>query len=428
MSIETPPPPQPAEEAAARWSALTRVAFRFVFCLLGLFYFPFPLSLVPPIGMAWGGLVDAVAGAVGPALFGVTVDTTPTGSGDRTVDWVVLFVIATLAVVITLIWSVVDRKAVAYPRLHAWFRVYLRFALAVSMIGYGAFKIIPSQFVAASLDRLIQPIGDASPMGLLWTFMGASAAYTIFTGAGELLGGLLLTSRRTVLLGALICAAVMTHVVMLNFSYDVPVKMYSSILLLTALVLAAPDTKRLFDFFLYSSDRPLLTRRSLRIAATVATVLFVAFNLYMSLQQSWQQRQRFLAARLSPSPFYGVWNVDELTVDGVAHPPLTTDSTRWRRLIVSGNEWGAIQNMDDSRTRFMLSFDEKQQALTLKKRTDPKFAASFIYRRPAANMLTLDGTFEGKKIAAVLRKSGQERTFLLNSRGFHWINEVPFNR
>lgn len=57
-------------------------------------------------------------------------------------------------------------------------------------------------------------------MGLLWNFIGASAAYTIFTGVAEVLGGLLLVARRTALLGALVCIGVMSNVVLLNFSYD----------------------------------------------------------------------------------------------------------------------------------------------------------------------------------------------------------------
>jgi hypothetical protein len=39
----------------------------------------------------------------------------------------------------------------------------------------------------------------------------------------------------------------------------------------------------------------------------------------------------------------------------------------------------------------------------------------------------LNGRFEGKEIVATLRK-GDEQTFLLISRGFHWINDEPFNR
>jgi hypothetical protein len=82
-----------------------------------------------------------------------------------------------LALIATIAWSLVDRKRRNYTRLHEWLRVYVRFALGVTMIGYGSYKVIQSQFPPPSLDRLLQPFGDASPMGLLWTFMGASGSY-----------------------------------------------------------------------------------------------------------------------------------------------------------------------------------------------------------------------------------------------------------
>ena len=356
------------------------------------------------------------------------MSTAQTGSGDRMTDWLALFAIAVLSGAATLTWSVADRAAVSYPRLYRWFHLYIRFALARAMISYGAYKVIPSQFVPPSLERLLQPFGSASPMGLLWTFMGFSVPYTIFTGLGEMTGGLLLTNRRTALLGALICAAVMTHVVMLNFAYDVPVKNYSLLLLLSALIIAAPDAKRLMDFFVLRRPAdPMFSGRRMRIAARVVTVLFVCLMVGMQMNASWTQRRFLLTTRFGGSPLYGLWSVDELTVDGVPHPPLTTDLTRWRRVVVGGKEWAAIQNMDDSLTRFVLALDEKKQTLTLKKRADPKFQAVFAYRRPDTKTLALEVMYEGKKMTATLHKSDAP-TFLLTSRGFHWVSEVPFNR
>jgi hypothetical protein len=417
-----------AESGAPRWRQATLVSFRFAFTFLILFFFPFPLNFIPFINDAAQKVWDASAVAVGKAVFGVSVNPAPTGSGDKIADWVTLFAIAVVSAAVTLIWSVLDRKAASYPRLYRWFHLYIRFGLALAMISYGAFKVIPSQFIPPTLDRLLQPFGDASPMGLLWTFMGASVPYMIFTGLGEMTGGLLLTNRRTALLGALITAAVMTHVVMLNFAFDVPVKNYSVLLLVTALIIAAPDAKKLLDFFiLQRPSEPMFSGRGIRIAARVLTVLFVLFMVGMEAKQSWQQRKSLLAARFGGTPLYGIWNVDELTIDGVAHPPLTTDLTRWRRFVVSGSQYGTIQNMDDSRTRFNLTLDEKKQTLTLKKRTEPSFVTTFNYRKPDARTFILDGTFEGKKMVATMHK-GQDREFLLTSRGFHWINEVPFNR
>jgi len=48
-------------------------------------------------------------------------------------------------------------------------------------------------------------------------------------------GGMLLLFRRTVTLGAIASAAALLNIVLLNFCYDVPVKLYSAHLLLMAL-------------------------------------------------------------------------------------------------------------------------------------------------------------------------------------------------
>jgi len=109
--------------------------------------------------------------------------------GDTTYSWVNLLCVAVIAAVITLIWSILDRRRPNYDRGWIAFRIYLRFVLAAAMISYGIAKVFPSQFPAPLLDRLLQRFGDASPMGLLWTFMGSSVAYNVFSGTAEMVGG-----------------------------------------------------------------------------------------------------------------------------------------------------------------------------------------------------------------------------------------------
>src|SRR5688500_11740688 len=206
------------------------------------------------------------------------------------------------------------------------------------MIGYGAAKLIPAQMIPPWPGKLLQPIGDASPMGLVWTFMGASASYMVFTGASEMLGGLLLVFRRTALLGALVCIGAMSNVVMINFSYDVPVKLYSSHLLLMAVVLAAPDLKRLANLLVLNrrvppaESRPLFAHPMRRRTAVVVGTAFVLFVIGSELYRSYQAFMQYGA--LAPRPrLYGIWEVEELAVDGVVQPLLATDETLWRRLI-----------------------------------------------------------------------------------------------
>lgn len=415
---------QPEAVAVPRWSLGTRIAFRFLFVFLLLMNLPAPFSYIPvldqPVWDLFHGFWSAVIPVVGESVFHVTVDMdTPSGSGDRMHDYIRLFIATIAAGVVTLIWSLFGRKAVSHPRLYGLLRVYVRFTLAVAMISYGSVKVIKAQFPAPALDRLVQPIGEMSPMGLLWTFMGISVAYNVFTGLGEMIGGLLLTTRRTTLLGALVSAGVTAHIVALNFSYDVPVKLYSSLLLLMALFLIAPDAKRLAAFLL--ENRAAHSRKWVLALRTIAVVAFTA----MMLNGATQQR-KMMGADAKPSPLSGLWTVGELVVDGVTRPPVLTDGTRWRRVVFSGERMLSVVTVDGKRTRYRLAAGG-QRELKLQRFGVPD-SGKLAYLTPNASTLVLDGTVDGQRIHATLQKEDTSKSFLLLDRGFHWITDMPFNR
>jgi hypothetical protein len=263
--------------------------------------------------------------------------------------------------------------------------------------------------------------------------MGTSESYNIFTGAGELLGGLLLTTRRTTLLGAMVSFGVLSHVAMLNFSYDVPVKQFSLHLLAMSLFLMAPDLGRLANMFVLNRPvepvvfRPLSRRAWVDRGAVVLRTLVVAYVLITALYGAQESRKRFgdLAPR---SPLFGIWNVEEFEVDGKTHPPLVTDAQRWRRVIFDYPMVIAVQLMNDSRQRYVLNLDTKAMTMALSPRNAPEAKKSlFSYTQPEPGLLTMEGTLDGRKIKARIRRA-ETSDFLLISRGFHWINEYPFNR
>jgi hypothetical protein len=424
------PIPGPAETAAApaiaeeapRWSLATRIAFRFLFPFFLLVYLPTPLDFaLPSLGESFSKSWNDVVQLIAANILGVTAAKVPTGSGDTMWDWVRVLIIVTLSAAIALVWSIVDRRAQSYPRLHAALRIYLRFALAGAMIAYGAMKVIPSQFPAPSLGRLMQTYGNSSPMGLLWTFMGASVAYNVFAGAGEMLGGLLLTMRRTTLAGALVSAAVLINIVVLNFSYDVPVKLYSSELLLTSLFLVAPDTKRLMAFFL-QDHRP-AGRKWLRVSLAVLRTAAVAVFVFVMFRQALELRRRYGTAA-PKGPMYGIWTVGELKENGVVRPPLYTDATRWRRMVFTSKR-ASIQLVNEQWVRYNAADD--QYGFVLRKNEDLTYQAPFYYTSRDPKTVLVHGTMDGKKIELTLHKE-PEPTFLLNTRGFHWITEFPFTR
>ena len=411
-----------------------RYALRFAFLYFGLSMSPFLVSAIPfvdHLAAPYQKLLGAVVPWVGKRVFRVDIAYALSGSGDTMFDWVQAFTFLVLAAGIATIWTLLARRGSEDTRLREWFRVFLRFALATAMIIYGGMKAANSQFPPPSLDRLVQPIGTASPMGLLWTFMGTSQAYATFTGLAELIGGLLLVARRTTLLGALVCAATLSHVLMLNLCYDVPVKLFSFHLLALAVLLIVPDLRRLAGMFLFNRAvepeglRPLFTRVWLHRGALVLRTVFAVGLTGLILYSSWQGSQYWRDPALR-SPLYGIWEVEELALNGETRPPLLTDASRWRHVIFDSRRFVSILPMDGSRERYRLELDSTARTLTLTKTGDPQWKSEISYERPEPGLLLLHGTFDGQPLHARLRRD--DREFLLVTRGFHWINERPFNR
>lgn len=420
-----------------------RIGFRFVVVYFGLYCFftQIVISLLPIPNATW---LPTDLSRVPPFRWLVLwtakhvfrVATAPnyadTGSGDTLFDWVSLCCLLVIAVLGTAAWTVLDRECKRHDAVARWFRVGIRICLAGQMIVYGLSKVIPLQMSFPNLYRLVEPYGNLSPMGVLWASIGASPAYEIFAGCAELLGGILLIFPRTTTFGALICLADMTQVFMLNMTYDVPVKLLSFHLILLSLVLLAPDFSRLLRFFFMNEvteaprDWDLFpTRKANRTALAVQILVgasLIASNLYGNLN-AWYKH----GGGSPKTPLYGIWDIEQLVTDGKVREPLTTDTERWRRVIFEFQTATAFQKMDDSLVWYFVALNSKDQTLTFTKRTEKNWRANFTYKRGPGDHLEMDGTVDGRATHMVLHLKDRNQ-FLLVSRGFHWISEVPFNR
>jgi hypothetical protein len=282
------------------------------------------------------------------------------------------------------------------------------------------------------LARLLEPYGNFSPMAVLWSSIGAARSYEIFAGCAETLGGILLLTPLTTTLGALVCLADMIQVFMLNMTYDVPVKLFSFHLILFSLFLLVPDARRMIDFFFTdraAAPSPQYTLFRSARANRLAVVLQVAFGLYligMGIYSGIDAWSRYGGAR-PKSALYGIWNVDEMSVDGQLRSPLFTDKDRWRRVIFDFPAFTSFQRPDDTFTGYGSAINEKDHMIGLTKPADKNWKASFTYVRPAPDQLLLNGSMDGHQVQMKLKLLDRDK-FMLVNRGFHWINEYPFQR
>jgi hypothetical protein len=84
--------------------------------------------------------------------------------------------------------------------------------------------------------------------------------------------------------------------------------------------------------------------------------------------------------------------------------------------------------MTDEKTSYSLETDVTCKVLVLAKGKDqggPKW--ELAYEQPDPEHLTLRGTLAGDDLTVTLKKVDTSKMPLV-SRGFHWVNEVPYNR
>jgi uncharacterized membrane protein YphA (DoxX/SURF4 family) len=411
------------------------VAFRF--CLIYFTLFSFATQIAGGVFILPNGSLPAL-GAVAPMrdvtewvarhVFGVEGPLVFSGnSGDTVFHWVQTAWLLATAVIATAIWSVVDRKRRAYPALHTWFRLFLRFALAAQMFYYGMAKIIPTQFPPPSLVTLVEPAGHLSLTAMLWTFIGASTPYQMFTGWAELVAGLLLLTPQTTPLGALIALADMIQVWILNMTYDVGLKQISFHLVLIAVLVLAPDLRRLANVLALGraagppTERPLVSSpRGNRIALAVQ----IAFGLYLvaiftSISLHYYREPG--GAGEPKSALYGIWDVQEMAIDGEVRPVVLNDyDRRWRRAIFDSPNMMVVQRTDDSFAHYGVRIDAATQTFSLSKGRSRLWQSTFGFIRPSDDELIVDGVMDDRRIHARLQRVGLDTFRLLNTT-FRWV-------
>jgi hypothetical protein len=328
--------PPPAAPRPLHWTGLTRAAFRIAFLYFFCFIFFYGNGTIFSIFPVAGNWIDDIltwpfnhlAEWTGQHVFhltGLAAHWRPTGSGDTTLNWVLngLFIVFALAggFIWTLIATLTGSRRKEYQTLYAWLRFGLRLTCGFFMLNYGLAKVFPFQMAPISIAILNEPVGNMSPMTFLWALIGMNPIYEMICGFAEALGGLLFLFRRTALLGALLSAFVMTNVVLYNFFFDVPVKLFAVNLLLASLFVVLPDLRALFSFFWLHRPAapagiwiPPTSRRWSRITMLVvewffAAAFILAFPIFNGI--GWHHQQ--IEAH-KQTPLVGAWKLDS------AHP------------------------------------------------------------------------------------------------------------
>lgn len=427
---------------AIGWSLPKQLAFRFFFLFFLLYIFFNPNGVVPFTDALFGWYIAPFHHLIpwlGQHILHLShpVTTFTNGSGDTTYDFIVLLFIFVLSLVGCAIWSWLHRRHHAYPTLFYWLSFILRYYIAITMLSYGLYKVIKLQFPFPGLASLLEPYGKSSPMGLAWNFMGYSDGYNYFAGIAETLAGLLLLFRRTTIAGALLAFVVCSNVMAMNYCFDIPVKLLSTMLVIMSLYLLSENFSSIAGFLfqkrttaLQQPPAPPFKKRNVRIGWAVGKGAFVAYILIASIFQLIEARSSYGDAA-PHTAFRGIYEVRTFIRNKDTLPPLLTDTVRWKQLIIDGSPtypYANIRGLDDSsRGYYSFKLDTLKQTMTLASYRDTTVKYRFNYRFAQKDSLILAGALNKDSLEIGL-KLYDWKNFLLVRRGFHWINEYPLNR
>jgi hypothetical protein len=389
-------PAEGAQVSAPHWTMLQCWAFRVVFVYFILDALPDLLRRLPggfSVLVVYWKTWNAILPWFGrhvlrlPDPQGLVLPISPVLLGDFAGAYVLMLVFLLLAVIVATIWTIADPRRSDHRALHGWLRVYVRYALAFSMLGYGISKLLQVQFRPLDVVDLMTPVGMLQPRELLWDFMGFSRPYQAFTGVVECVGVALLFFRRTTLLGALILIGALTNVLMIDIAYGVSVRRIALRLLLLALVLAAADLRRLVNLLVVhrpagraSVDGPTWESHWARRAALAAKAIVILSVVASVATELYHERTLVVAARPA---LYGVFSVQRVVRDG------REDAGVWKWIAIDGRSV-AIGSSNAAWERRRATFDDARQSITLSS------------GRQSQSVLTYSGDGDNVRMAGVL--------------------------
>ena len=364
--------------------------FTFLFVTAFLLTFPFPYALLPDTGNFCRPVTETLSAWTAEHIFHSEF---PEGKivSDSTAAYVHVFNLVIIALIVAAAWTFfAGRKE--HPKLCDLFFAGVRYYLAMQLLFYGFDKIFKLQFYRPEPNLLYTPLGQLHRMSLYWSAMGSSYAYTVFSGALEVFAGMLLVFRRTTLFGAIVSAGVMLNVVMINFGFDISVKLYSMFLLLLCFVVLAPQAKRLFAFFFAGKttaavvDTPFYHEEKWKhfypITKTILIVIIFVNALSLFIRIGNYNDDKF-----PRPPMHGAYETELFIFNGDTLS--ANDEHYWKRFFVHRLSYFITQDANDQFTDHDVIIDTTRRRLILDLSSDLEYEkqndSSYIFRGKLGN-------------------------------------------
>lgn len=163
------------------------------------------------------------------------------------------YLLVSLSIILGLLSGFVIRRICVRTKVNPadLLKTVLATILFLFLFKYGWDKIVKTQFYLPEPNIVYTPFGKLSKDIAYWSLTGSSYAYTVSLGCIEVITAFLLLFKRTQFLASLLSVAIFTQIVLINFSFDISVKVLSGSLLFFSLIYTtcfSENWKAIFGF------------------------------------------------------------------------------------------------------------------------------------------------------------------------------------
>jgi hypothetical protein len=191
----------------------------------------------------------------------------------------------------------------------------LRYFVALVFLFYGFAKLNHAQFTVLD-SELDKPMREVPGFWLTWYYFGYSAVYGDLIALLQIGGALMLTFRRTALLGACLLFGIVSNIVLVDVFYGVDVSGLASAVVLwicLAIILSTYAAELVRLFWTSQAPPPGSRSRRRRLWAAVARVAMVMFAAALTYWVANVNNRR-------PTVLDGTWEIVDVTGAAPALP------------------------------------------------------------------------------------------------------------
>lgn len=399
-----------------RYASVQYFLFRciFPFTLLFVLTLPFPYNAIPDVGRAGSIPFQPLVKYTAENIFHIHTPYTAEIISDSTGMYIQTFLLLIFSVCISIIWTVLQKRNYRLVKLNYLFQACCAYYLSLQLFKYGFDKLFKYQFYLPEPNTLYTNVGELSRDILYWSTIGSSHSYSVFLGITEIVPAILLLFRKTRTVGAMIAFAVLINVVMINFSFDISVKVYSCFLLLLSAIVSLPGFKKIYlvfiknhwrkenEFVFFNTPEKIMIRSSLK-AMLIGVIILESLIGYI--------KTGIYNDDKAPRPLlYGAWSVTQHV-----HKNDTlncTDKNYIKNIFIHRKGYFIIENTKGEMKDYKLSYNSENKSLLL---TDyDNSTINFQYENKGDSLFLKNEMMEIK-----VQKTNLKKLPLLQN-DFHW--------